>query len=89
MSLLAPAANDQYRGARASAWFLALAGFLTLVPGMIHAFLPDGGAGSIAGLDMGDRRELVPAESHARVEGSRRRTGQAVRRQDGRRRTRV
>ena len=61
MSLLAPAANDQYRGARVSAWFLALAGLLTLVPGLIHAFLPDGGAGSIAGLDMGDRRELVVA----------------------------
>ena len=38
MSLLAPAANDQYRGARVSAWFLALAGLLTLVPGLIHAF---------------------------------------------------
>jgi len=61
MSLLAPSTNDQYRGARAAAWFLALGGVLTLVPGMIHAFLPDGGAGSIAGLDMGDRRELVIA----------------------------
>lgn len=61
MSLLAASTNDQYRGARAAAWFLALGGVLTLVPGMIHAFLPDGGAGSIAGLDMGDRRELVIA----------------------------
>ena len=61
MSLLAASTNDQYRGARVAAWFLALGGVLTLVPGMIHAFLPDGGAGSIAGLDMGDRRELVIA----------------------------
>lgn len=26
---------------------------------MIHSFLPDGGAASIAGLDLGDRRDLV------------------------------
>ncbi len=32
----------------------------------------------------GDRRRLVPAEGHARAEGSRRRAGQGVRRQDGR-----
>lgn len=34
---------------------------LTLVPGLIHSFLPDGGAGVIAGLDMGNRRDLVIA----------------------------
>ncbi len=59
MSLLPPSANGQYRGARVSAWFLALAALLTLVPGAIHSFLPDGGAQVIAGLDAGDRPELV------------------------------
>ena len=32
---------------------------LTLVPGLIHSVLPDGGAGVIAGLDLGERRDLV------------------------------
>ena len=59
MSFLPPSTNDQYAGAPASAWFLALAALLTLVPGLIHSFLPDGGAGVIAGLDLGDRRDLV------------------------------
>ena len=59
MSFLPPSTNDQYQGARAAPWFLTLAAVLTLVPGLIHSFLPDGGAGVIAGLDMGDRAELV------------------------------
>ena len=59
MGLLPPSTNQAYAGARASAWFLALAAVLTLVPGAIHSFLPDGGAGVIAGLDAGNRPELV------------------------------
>lgn len=59
MSLLPPSTNAAYAGARASAWFLALAAVLTLVPGAIHSFLPDGGAQVIAGLDAGNRPELV------------------------------
>ncbi len=59
MSFLPPTTNSQYRGAIASTWFLALAAILTLVPGLIHSFLPDGGAGVIGGLDMGDRRDMV------------------------------
>jgi hypothetical protein len=59
MNFLPSSTNDQYLGARSAPWFLALAAVLTLIPGMIHSFLPDGGAGVIAGLDMGDRRELV------------------------------
>ncbi len=61
MSFLPPSTNGQYRGARVSAVFLGLAAVLTLVPGLIHSFLPDGGAGVIAGLDMGNRRDLVIA----------------------------
>jgi hypothetical protein len=56
---LPPPTNALYRGARVSAWFLVVAALFTLVPGLIHSFLPDGGAGVIAGLDMGDKRDLV------------------------------
>src|SRR5712671_1977644 len=59
MAFLPPSTNQQYRGSPAAAWFLLLAAILTLVPGLIHSFLPDGGAGVIAGLDMGDKRALV------------------------------
>ena len=59
MSLLPPSTNDAYRGARVSAWFLGLAALLTLGPGLVHSFLPDGGAHTIAGLELSDRRELV------------------------------
>ncbi len=58
-AFLPPSTNAQYRGAAISAWFLGLAAVLTIGPGLIHSFLPDGGAGVIAHLDMGDRRELV------------------------------
>lgn len=61
MSLPPPSTNAQHQGARVSAWFLALAAVLTIVPGLIHSFAPDGGAASIAGLDMGGRRDLVIA----------------------------
>lgn len=57
--LLPPSTNGHYRGARSAAWFLALAAVLTIIPGLIHSFLPDGGAGVIAGLDMGDKRSLI------------------------------
>lgn len=39
----------------ASPWparFLVLYGLFWIVPGLIHAFLPDGGIGSIGGIDM-------------------------------------
>ena len=59
MSLLPSSTNADYHGSPVAAWFLALAAVLTLVPGLIHSFLPDGGAGVIAGLDMGDKCGLV------------------------------
>ena len=59
MTFLPPSTNSQYTGARVSVWFLFLLTVLTLIPGLIHSFLPDGGAGVIAHLDMGDRRDLV------------------------------
>jgi hypothetical protein len=38
---------------------LGLMAAATIVPALIHSFLPDGGAQVIAGLDLGDRRDLV------------------------------
>ena len=51
--------NDQYRGSLLSAGFLGLLGFISLIPGCIHYFLPDGGAGVIAHLDMGDKAPVI------------------------------
>src|SRR5579859_176945 len=59
MSFLPPSSNAQYRGARLSPWFLGLAALLTIIPGLIYSFAPSGGAEAIAGLDMGDKRELI------------------------------
>jgi hypothetical protein len=52
VSLFPESANEAYRGHPLAAWALTLLGILTVVPGAIHAFLPDGGAGVIAGLDL-------------------------------------
>jgi hypothetical protein len=54
-----PSTNAQYRGHVASAWFLGLLGLISLIPGCIHYFLPDGGAGVIAHLDMDDRAPVI------------------------------
>jgi hypothetical protein len=57
--VLPPSTNDQYAGARTSAWFLGLAALLTIGPALIHSFLPDGGAQTIAGLQLGASRDVV------------------------------
>ncbi len=60
MTLLPPSTNEHYRGAIVSAWFLMAAGAFEFAPGCIHYFLPDGGAGVIAGLDLsGDAKTIV------------------------------
>jgi len=59
MAFLPPSTNGQYAGARSAAYVLGLLAVLTIVPALIHSFLPDGGAQVIAGLDLGDRRDLV------------------------------
>jgi hypothetical protein len=59
LMLFPPAANEGYHGARISAWFLVLAGALEVIPGCIHYFLPDGGAGVIAGLDLSTNRTVI------------------------------
>jgi hypothetical protein len=47
-----PSTNGEYRGSIGAARFLTLLAVLTIVPGCIHTFLPDGGAGVIAGIDL-------------------------------------
>lgn len=58
-SLFPDSTNDRDRDSSGAATFLAILGVLTIVPGMIHAFLPDGGAGTIAGLDLGESRSTI------------------------------
>jgi len=50
--LLPSSTNDAYSGAQVSVLFLGLISLLTIGPALIHVFLPDGGAGVIAGLDL-------------------------------------
>lgn len=59
--LLPPSTNPAYRGAGVSAAFLGLCAAGSLVPGLIHYGLPDGGAGVIAGIDLATRRETIVA----------------------------
>jgi hypothetical protein len=50
--LLPDSTNDRYAGSKLAAYFLTFVGLTTLGPGLIHTFLPDGGAGVIAGMDL-------------------------------------
>jgi hypothetical protein len=61
MPLLPQPMNDRYRGSVAAAWFLAVVGVLTVLPGCVHVFLPDGGAGMIAGIELGACGPIVIA----------------------------
>ena len=61
MALLPPSTNGEYRGAAISAWFLALVSVLTIIPGCIHFFLPDGGAGIIGHIDLTTRADTIIA----------------------------
>lgn len=62
MSRLLPAStNTQYAGSPFAAAILGLLAVLTIVPGCIHSFLPDGGAGVIAGLDLGTCGQITVA----------------------------
>ena len=61
MALLPPTTNADYRGSPFAAWFLAFSAVLTIVPGMIHYFLPDGGSGVIAHIDLATRADTIIA----------------------------
>jgi len=58
-AILPPSTNNQYRGSRYAAWLLAAYGIGWIIPGMIHSFLPDGGAGVIAGLDLSHNPTMI------------------------------
>ncbi len=58
-AILPPSTNNQYCGSPYAAWFLAAYGIGWIVPGMIHSFLPDGGAGVIAGLDLSHNPTMI------------------------------
>lgn len=53
MSWLPPSTNDAYTGSPLAAQVLGALAVLTILPACIHLFVPDGGAGSIAGIDLG------------------------------------
>jgi hypothetical protein len=59
--LFPPSTNDDYRGAAGSVWFLILGSVLTIVPGLIHYGLPDGGAGVVGGVDLTTRADTIIA----------------------------
>ncbi len=59
MALLPPSTNADYRGSHFAALFLCLSAVLTIGPGMIHYFLPDGGAGVIAHIDLTTRADVI------------------------------
>ena len=61
MRLLPPSTNDAYCGSMLSAYFLTLFSVLTIVPGCIHVFTSDGGAGTIAGLDLSHNGRVIVA----------------------------
>jgi len=53
--------NGDYAGRPVAAWFLTLVSLGTIVPGGIHVFLPDGGAGVIAGIDLSQNGRTIIA----------------------------
>jgi hypothetical protein len=61
MGLMPPSTNAAYHGSLWSAWYLTLVGLLEIAPGCIHYFLPDGGAGVIAKIDLSSRRDTIVA----------------------------
>lgn len=57
--LLPASTNAAYGGSGLSAVFLGLCAAGSLIPGLLHYGLPDGGAGVIAGVDLSTRRETI------------------------------
>ena len=50
---LFPVADQPYQGGRAPLLFLALSAFASTARSLVHLLAPDGGAGSIAGINLG------------------------------------
>lgn len=49
---LFPAADQPYHGGRAPLFFMVLIAFASTARSLVHLFVADGGAGSIAGIDL-------------------------------------
>lgn len=50
--LLPPVADNKIRGMKITAWVFALIAIVSTVRSCLHLLLPDGGAGTIAGMDL-------------------------------------
>ena len=61
MALFPPSTNAEYRGSGLAVGFQMLSAVLTIIPGLIHYFLPDGGAGVIAHIDLTTRADTIIA----------------------------
>jgi hypothetical protein len=61
VALLPASTNDSYSGSPVAAYVLTLFGVLTIIPGCIHTFVSDGGAGSIAGIDLSRDGRIIVA----------------------------
>lgn len=61
MRLLPPSTNDAYTGSRFSIAVLLVFAAITVVPGLIHEFAADGGAGTIAGIDLSQGGRVIIA----------------------------
>ena len=59
MKIFPATTNHEYTGSKASVFFLGLMAIITIIPGCIHTFLPDGGAGVIAKLDLSYNGPLI------------------------------
>ncbi len=61
MTLLPPSTNGTYHGSLVAARLLTVFSILTIVPGCIHTFAADGGAGTIAGIDLSQNGRVIVA----------------------------
>ena len=52
VSILPKQADNQFQGYKIAVWIFLLITIFTIVRSCIHIFAPDGGAGSIAGIDV-------------------------------------
>ncbi|MFZ5354561.1 MAG: hypothetical protein ACOZCL_17800 [Bacillota bacterium] len=51
--------SDEYKGSKTAYWVFALLSIVSFIRSCIHMLAPDGGAGSIAGLDLSQGAENI------------------------------
>ncbi len=52
-------ADNNYKGSKIALWVFAILALVSTVRSLIHLFAPDGGAGSIAGIDLSKGAENI------------------------------